>query len=40
MELIDTDKNRGDRIILFSDSKDDNYVCILGDEDFTVMKVM
>lgn len=37
-EWIDTDKNRGDRIILFTDSKGGKYVCYFGDEDFTIEK--
>lgn len=38
VEWIDTDKNRGDRIILFTDGKEGKYVCYLGDEDYTVEK--
>lgn len=36
VEWIDTDKNRGDRIILFSDGKGDRYICYLGDDDFSI----
>ena len=38
VEWMDTDKNRGDRIILFTDDKGDRYVCTLGDGDFTLEK--
>lgn len=38
VELIDTDKNRGDRIILFTDGTDSHYVCYLGGDDFTIEK--
>lgn len=38
-EWIDTDKKRGDRIILFTDGKEDNYICYLGDGDFTIEKI-
>lgn len=37
-EWIDTDRNRGDRIILFTDGKGGRYVCYLGDGDYTVEK--
>lgn len=39
VEWIDTDKKRGDRIVLFTDGKDDKYVCYFGDGDFTLHKV-
>lgn len=38
VEWIDTDKNRGDRIILFTDGKGDKYICYLGADDVTVEK--
>lgn len=37
-EWIDTDKKRGDRIILFTDSKEDHYICYFGEEKFTIEK--
>ena len=37
-EWIDTKKNRGDRIIFFTDGKGDRYVCYLGDDDYTIEK--
>lgn len=39
-EWIDTDKKRGDRIILFTDGKNDKYVCYFGDGDYTLHKGM
>lgn len=38
VEWIDTDKNRGDRIILFKDGKGDKYICYLGDADYSFEK--
>ncbi len=38
VEWIDTDQNRGDRIILFTDGKGDKYVCSLGGDDLTIEK--
>ena len=39
VEWIDTEKNRGDRIILFEDGKGDRYICYLGDDDFSLEKM-
>lgn len=38
VEWIDTEKNRGDRIILFTDGKNDRYVCYFGEDGFTIEK--
>lgn len=38
VEWIDTEKNRGDRIILFMNAKGSRYVCYLGDDDYSIEK--
>lgn len=38
VEWIDTEKKRGDRVILFTDGKQDRYVCFLGEEPITIEK--
>lgn len=38
VEWIDTEKKRGDRIILFTDAKEDQYICYLGEEDYSIEK--
>lgn len=38
VEWIDTDKRRGDRVILFTDGKGDRYLCFLGDGDYSIEK--
>jgi len=39
IEWQDTKKNRGDRVILFQDSKGNRYICYLGNNDFVMEKV-
>lgn len=38
VEWIDTEKNRGDRIVLFTDGKNDKYIYYFGDKDFIIEK--
>ena len=38
VEWMDTDKNRGDRVILFTDKNGGRYLCFLGEEELTVEK--
>lgn len=38
VEWIDTEKKRGDRIVLFTDGKNDKYIYYFGEEDFIIEK--
>lgn len=38
VEWIDTEKKRGDRIVLFTDGKNDKYIYYFGDKDFIIEK--